>query len=360
MKSCKPKKSVLILQNEISSYSVPVYNRISEHYNLTVGFYMKDKSQELCTFDKHQFSVKYIGPFVIVKGLRNYAKNFDLVSFIPDMHVVSYCALPFLPRKYRLTNWSIGFRVSYNHPYLTTRRHVLADKVFQTIISHCDATIFYMEKSKEFWRGTSLNLKKVFVAPNTTAVLPISIDIKKKRNFLFVGTLYKGKGLDLLLEAYKEGVETSQIMNDLHIIGDGEERKNIENYIKKHHIEHRVKLHGAIFDEKKLSQHFSEALLCISPTQGGLSVPKSMGYGVPFVTKTSAITGGEIYHISSGENGIMYQNDDELLAILIDASNNPKKFIEMGIKAKDYYDNYATIDHMANGAMDAFNYALTD
>lgn len=352
------KKKLLILQNELSAYNVPMYNIIAEHYDLTIGYYQKDKSKEVCLFKKKHFDVSELGPLVFVEGLRAYAKGFDIVSMIPDMHVVSYCLLPYLPRKYKLTNWSIGFRVSYDHPYVTDRKHVLADRIFQSILSHCDASIFYMEKSKEFWQGTSLDLEKVFVAPNTTAVYSIGFTEGRKRNFLFVGTLYKGKGLDLLLEAYKEAVDTANIENELHIVGDGEERQNIESFIKKNHLEEKVVLHGAIYDENVLAERFSEALLCISPTQGGLSVPKSMGYAVPFVTKKTAITGGEIYHITPGVNGIMYQEDEELVKILTDASRNPDKYIEMGRKAKDYYEHNATIKHMANGAMEAFKYAL--
>lgn len=352
------KKKLLILQNELSAYNVPVYNVIAEQYDLTVGYYQKDKSKEECRFEKKHFETTKIGSLCFVKGLRRFAKGFDVVSIIPDMHVVSYCLLPFLPHSYKLTNWSIGFRVSYIHPYVTTRKRTFADCIFKQILSNCDASIFYMGKAKEFWQGTNLDMNKVFIAPNTTKVLPIEIDANKKKNFLFVGTLYKGKGLDLLLQAYKKAVEEANIGNELHIVGDGEERLTIESYVRENNLEDKVILHGAIFDEKVLAQHFSEALLCISPTQGGLSCPKSMGYGVPFVTKTSAITGGEIYHITPDVNGIMYQKDEELAGILIAASQHPEKYIEMGEKAKEYYNNNATIKHMANGAMAAFEYAI--
>ena len=83
-----------------------------------------------------------------------------------------------------------------------------------------------------------------------------------------------------------------------------------------------------------------------------------MGYGVPFVCRKDAITGGEIYHITNGVNGIHYESDFDLTNILVDAMNCPEKYVEMGRKAKDYYDNNATIQHMAQGAIDAFNYAI--
>ena len=137
-----------------------------------------------------------------------------------------------------------------------------------------------------------------------------------------------------------------------------EERKALEEYVALQNLSENVIFHGAIYDEKVLADQFSHALLCISPTQGGLSVPKSMGYGVPFVTRKDAITGGEIYHITPGVNGIMYDKDDDLLNILSDACQNSQKYIEMGVKAQEYYNNNATVLHMAQGAMDAIEYVL--
>ena len=349
---------LLILQNELSAYNVPVYNVISEHYDLTVGFYLKDKSKGECFFKKKQFETSCIKSLMFIKGFRQFASTFDVVCIIPDMHIISYCLLPFLPRKNKVVNWSIGFRVSYVHPYITERKHVFADKVFQSILSHCDASIFYMEKSKEFWKETSLDMTSVFVAPNTTEVVPIELKPEKKKNLLFVGTLYKGKGLDKLLASVKEVADKGCKNVRLTIVGDGECRKDLEDYVSENRLKNNVTFTGAIFDEKELAKHFAEALLCITPTQGGLSGPKSMGYGVPFVTRKDAITGGEIYHITPGVNGIMYDMDEELTSIIEDTCKNPQKYIEMGIAAKDYYDNHATIKHMAQGAMDAFEYAL--
>ena len=349
---------LLILQNELSGYNVPVYNIIAERYDLTLAFYLKDKSNIPCNFKKVQLDSRDLGPFTFIRGLRKLASQYDIVSIIPNLRNPSYCMLPFLPHKYKLVNWSIGFRASYTNPYITKRRHVFADNIFQAILSRCDASIFYMEKAKEFWKGTSLDMTRVFVAPNTTDVVTIELKPEKKKDFLFVGTLYKGKGLDLLLDAFRKVVEDQNPTTKLHIVGDGSERNTLEEYVKSHNLTENVVFHGAIYDEKELAAQFAHALLCISPTQGGLSVPKSMGYGVPFVTRKDAITGGEIYHITSGVNGVMYAKDEELTSIISDACLNPQKYVEMGLKAKEYYDNNATIKHMAQGAMDAFEYVL--
>lgn len=349
-------KKLLILQDEISSYNVSTYNEISKQFDLTVGYLSKDKSSIDCFFKKHRFSSIMIGSLVLVKGLRPFCKQFDVVCIIPNLHIISYCLVPLLPHKYKVTSWSIGFRCSYDHPYVPSRNHNLADRLFQLVLSKCDANIFYMEKSKEFWESTSLRKDNVFIAPNTTDVIETDFIPEIKRDFLFVGTLYKGKGLDMLLQSFKTFKQ--EISSDIRlvIVGGGEMEKELKEFTIRNGLSEDVVFTGPIYEEKELSKYFLSSILCFSPTQAGLSVPKSMGYGVPFVTRKDAITGGEIYHITDGVDGITYTKDDDLLCIMKDAASNREKYIEMGHKAKDYYYSYATVKHMADGAIQAFMY----
>lgn len=351
-------KKLLILQNELSAYNVPTFNEIARSFELTVGFYKEDKSKQYCNFKKIILKFKKIGPFICINTIRRIAKNFDIVCFVPDMHVLSYCLLPFGKRTYKVVNWGIGFRVSYEHPFVTNREHNILDRIYQIVVSACDASIFYMEKAKDFWKETSFDMKRVFVAPNTAEVYPFEFIPAKKRNLLFIGTLYRGKGVDLLLDSFKKAKDKTKKTIHLVIIGEGEMKDSINEYIQKNNLQDSVQLKGAIYDESRLAKEFQEALLCISPSQGGLSCPKSMGYGVPFVCRKDAITGGEIYHITNGVNGIRYESDIDLTNILADAMNCPEQYVEMGRKAKDYYDNNATIAHMAQGAINAFNYVI--
>lgn len=348
---------VLLLQNEISAYNVEVYNSLSDKYELTVGYFEKDKSKGPCAFAKHFFRSRPVGPFIFLSGVRQYAKGFDVVCILPNIRIPSYWLLPFLPHRYKLLNWSIGFRVSYTNPYMVTRKHNMMDWLFKKILSNCDASIFYMEKAKEFW-GNAPFLNHVFVAPNTTSVSKMEFRPDMKKKILFVGTLYKGKGVDLLISAFKESIDKTGKNCFLDIVGNGDQRPILEQMAKEKGIADKVRFCGAIYDEEKLKLHFQQALLCVSPTQGGLSVPKSMGYGVPFVTRKDAITGGEIYHIHDGEDGILYNSDEELPEILSDAITSPLKYVEMGRKAKLYYENNATVEIRAKGVSQAIEYVL--
>ena len=349
---------VLILQNEISSYNISTYNLISQSVELTVGYFEIDKSSKGCSFEKHKLDVREIGPFVLVKGLRQYCKKFDLVCILPNLRYPSYCLLPFLPHKYKVVSWGIGFRCSYTHPYLTNRKHTVLDSLYQRLLAKCDANIFYMDKSKEFWADTSLKMDNVFVAPNTTDIENIPFEPDNKVDFIFVGTLYKGKGLDILLQTYQEYIKYPGANSKLIIVGGGELETELKSFVNENGLDDSVIFTGPIYDEALLATYFQRSLLCFSPAQAGLSVPKSMGYGVPFVTRKDAITGGELYHISNEINGLLYSDDKELKSIMVDSIANRERYLRLGRNAKDYYDQKATVLHKAKGAIDAFSFAL--
>lgn len=342
----------------LADYRVETYNIISQEYNLDVAFTNGDRTNSHCNFNKVKLSSIKIGPLYYIKNLYKLCNKYDVVIMMADLHYPQYCLMPFLKRKYKVLSWGIGFRVSYNHPYLTNRKHVFLDNLLKKVLVKCDANILYMEKAKEFWANSGFPMEQLFVAPNTTSVINIDLTPDNKKDFLFVGTLYKGKGIELLLDSFKKLLYECKTEACLVIVGDGPEKDNIIKYVRDNNLGSRVIIKGAIYDELKLAQVFKTAIACISPTQGGLSVPKSMGYGVPFVVRRDAITGGEIFHIKNGNNGILYEKDDDLYYIMKEAMTSPNKYIEMGKNAKSYYDSYATPYLMARGAMDAIDYAV--
>lgn len=352
--------NVLILQPDLVDYRVETYNIINKHYKLDVGYTFKDKTKTPCKFNKLFLECKKLGPFFYIKNFKQLISRYSVVIIMADLHYPQYCLLPFRGKKPKVISWGIGFRVSYVHPYITDRKHTLLDRINQMVLAKCDANIFYMERAKLFWEKTNFNLNKVFVAPNTTSVVNIDKEYCTKKNLLFVGTLYKGKGVDMLISSFADVIKTNDFSINLVIVGEGEERDELEQMVRDLNISERVIFKGAIYDEKELAEEFKRAILCISPTQGGLSVPKSMGYGVPFVVRKDAITGGEIYHITNNVNGVIYEKDSNLFEVIKDALENPQKYKKMGDNAKKYYEECATPYHMAKGAMDAIAYALNN
>lgn len=356
------KVNVLLLQESIVAYRLPIYNIIAKEVNLTVAYTDKSKSSgkdlfKVIKLDKTSFK----GFHIITSGFQKLCNKFDVVIFMADLHYLSYCLLPFKKRSFKAIPWTIGIRASYTRLYDVNRQKDTVDKVYSKILKKSDAIIFYMETAKEFWKEI-LPEENIFIAHNTVETLgeeTISNKVSKTK-VLFVGTLYKEKKIYELIEAFQEAKKDFKLGCNitLDIIGDGEEYANIKQYISDHSLEDSVFLHGAIYDEYIIQKYFRASLLCVSPNQAGLSVLKSMGYGVPFVTRTNAITGGERDNIESGVTGIFYNNINELKELILDASVNPDFYVEMGERAYKYYQENATPQIMANGVLEAIKYSL--
>ena len=115
----------------------------------------------------------------------------------------------------------------------------------------------------------------------------------EKNTILFVGSLDQRKELDVLLKAFSEIIEVIPKSINLVIIGDGEEKENLIKLIEKLSLKKRVSMKGKITSNVDLIEYYKKALVNVSFGQAGLSVLQSFGYGVPFITKINAISGGE-------------------------------------------------------------------
>lgn len=355
----KPK--ILLLESTVSSYRVPIYTIIAQQVNLTIAYTLKNECIQNCTFDTIKLEYKKIGSLIFIKkGFREICSKYDVVIFMSDLHYISYCILPFIRRNFKVIPWTIGIRASYTRRYDVNRKKDIIDRIYGAVLKKSDAVIFYMNDSIKFW-GDGIDKAKVFIAHNTVEVRTDKLDNNQIKNrILFVGTLYKEKKIFELINAFIEAKNKSKAESFLvlNIIGDGEEYGNIKDLIQKQELSGTISLHGSIYNEEELVKYFSQSLLCISPDQAGLSVLKSMGYGVPYVTRTDATTGGERLNIIDQENGLLYKTQDELVSIIEDAFKNPYKYLIMGKKAQEYYLTKATPQHMAQGVLDAINYVL--
>jgi glycosyltransferase involved in cell wall biosynthesis len=355
------RKKVLLIQETLSNYREPIYEIISKHVDLTLA-YVVDNQLINNSFSVIKLPYIKISKLYYNTHLIKICNQYDVVIILPHLKLIRLLSLPFYKRHFKVITWSIGVKASYTYIFsITNKPHGFYGLLYMYLIKKSDAFIFYMEATANYWlKYIDVPKEKMFVAHNTVAVHPFDkLPVYSKRNtILFIGTLYKQKGIEELLIAYKKAYSLEKKIPKLLIIGNGPEFDSIISFISEHKLINQVEVLGAIFDEAILMEHFFHSILCVSPTQAGLSVLKSMGYGVPFVTRIDSITGGERLNIINGENGILYNNQDDLTNILIEIIRNPEKFKKMSTNAREYYINYATPEKMAQGALDAINYVI--
>lgn len=353
------KKSLLILYNKVWSYRVEIFNQLNEKYDVTVAYTDNEfigRSYNFKTLYTPGFS---FGPFFIHKNnIIKIANKFDAVIGLHDIRWLSLMLLAIIKRKFKLLYWGIGVTASYENKFDSKQTW---DKVRFFFSKKADALIFYSEYPLKRYIENGFDPKKMFVAHNTVAVSYLDTSVEQDKNdFLFIGTLYKQKSIEVLLDSYIDLIKTRPDAPVLHIIGGGPLENEIKMIVYENKLIDKVKVHGPIYDQNILRDFFRSSIVCISPNQAGLSVLTSMGYGVPYLTNKDAYTGGEIFNIEDKVTGLIYEGGkEELTAALIWVIDNKEKMLEIGRNAKIYYNMNRKPDHMAGSIINAVEFALS-
>jgi len=350
------KIKVLILINNLFHYRVPIFNILAEKCDLTICYSIGQYE-----IDKEKFKVLKLpiikwGKFAIHKNnIFKFCQKYDAIIALGDIAWLNISFLPFWKkRKYKIIFWTIGVSASYKKKYDNIKYW---DCVRDYFYKKADALVFYSDYPINKYIKRGFIKERLFVAPNTVDVcFDVNWKEIKKDSLLFIGTLYREKGIMALLENYKSAYKENSNVLPINIIGGGDEYEAVNNWIIDSELSDKIILLGAIYNNKKKSIYFKRAYACISPYQAGLSVLESMGYGVPFITMQNAITGGERFNIKNNINGILIKKEAEIKDIIVDISQNPEKYIQMGIRAREYYNDSHKPEDMAKGLYSAIEY----
>ncbi|MCR5361754.1 MAG: glycosyltransferase family 4 protein [Bacteroidales bacterium] len=349
---------VIIFYNKLFHYRIPVWNLLAEKCDLTVTYSSGDGKVPdgiECRFKVMYIPAKkFFNRIVWQKmNVRSLAKQYDVVISYADISWVRYNTLPWF-NKTKVVFHTLGVTASYNRPFDSNNN---LDRIRKFLFSKADALAFYTTYPIEKYAKMGIPREKMFEAPNTVEVRPVK-ESYEKDSILFIGTLYKQKGLQTLLDAYL-ALKNVKGLPKLRIIGKGPDSDAIKTWIEDNNMSKFVEMTGAIYNIDEKAKFFARAYACVSPQQAGLSVPESMGYGVPFVTSQNAITGGEIFNIHNGKDGVVMGDLSQLTSVIRDIAEHKEKYVEMGKLAQKFYNENRTPQHMADGLWRAVQYAMT-
>lgn len=149
----------------------------------------------------------------------------------------------------------------------------------------------------------ALPLESIVVIPNGVAEKYFTGEKTKENtvpHLLFVGRLAAQKNLPLLIEAVSRMKENVY----LDIVGEGEERENIEALIQKYEL-HNVKLHGKKTGKELIELYKSADIFVLPSLKEGVSLAmlEALAAGLPVVASDSP----EIRPIL-GECGVLIQD----------------------------------------------------
>jgi len=339
------RNKIIILQDKILNYRVPVYEALSDNFDIIVLHSGPQASSN--KFKQVVLKTVKINNFVWALNLSNEINklNPDAVIVMFDLHWVNYCLFS-LKSSYKTILW--GNR--YN-------RKELLNKVKNVFLNRADAILQYSDADDEKFMHYHLDMNKVFKAWNTVKVSNHEdCSELKKTSILYVGRAQPRKKIDLLLRAYAEmGKEFKEIFS-IDIIGAGAHNEVLMNLSSELGINEYVNFHGPVYSESELKHYFNKAVCYFSPGPVGLGLVHAQAYGVPVVTCNNEYHGPEFRSLTLA-NSIVYSDHSEIFDVLSSLNNN-NVMKELGRKSYDTYLTKSNFSVMINGFTQAINYTL--
>lgn len=288
---------------------------------------------------------------------------------------VQILLLPFYMWRARLNRtkvllWSHGYdRKKGFNPAIR-----LIDRYRALLINYSDGLLVYSEEDKNYLQKRGIQ-RPIYVVPNTLDsdyIRSVKSSLSGcdsrlfnnpyKYNLTFIGRMVSGKQPILLLKMLEHLPETLRNATAIHFIGDGPERRKIEDALSGHPLRLQVFFHGALYDENEIGKVLLETDLVIMPGEVGLSLNHALLYDVPVVCfrkdAQGPFHGPEEAHLLDGKTGFWVEKNN-----LVDMAKCVEEYLCDGCKRKymkafvaSYVEQHLTIDKMMTG----FNHAIQE
>lgn len=157
-----------------------------------------------------------------------------------------------------------------------------------------------------------------------------------------VGRMIPLKAQQHLLEAVDLFSQENKVNCELHFIGDGPCKENIENLAASNHLTAQSFFHGMIIDRDSIFEKF-DVLVVNSETEGlSIAIIEAMAYGVPVVATN---VGGNPRLVIPDKTGWLYEYGDiDALANILETLVSNKALLDcVGTEAKEHIRNNFSI-----------------
>ncbi|MBU4331833.1 glycosyltransferase family 4 protein [Patescibacteria group bacterium] len=273
---------------------------------------------------------------------------------------------------YRIGGWAFLEDIPWWKKWLYIKAEKWTGKYKDIIINNCEAHrqlaiklgIAPAEKIKTIYNGIDLN-KLTFLNRQEARQKLTSSSQAVKQSSIVIGTIanfYKNKGLKYLIKAVSQlsiipastkGRWASGRNYQLLIIGDGAERKNIENLIQELNLENQVILTGKIKNAHQYLKAFDIFVLPSIKEGQPWSLMEAMAAELPIVaTNVAAIP----EMIEDGKSGLIIEskNPQAIAEKIGYLANNHKIAESLGKNARQVIEKKFTTQRMITGTIKTY------
>lgn len=239
------------------------------------------------------------------------------------------------------------------------------------IVKYCDTILTNNQSGRDFLiNQLDADPKKIIAKPylvshtNKTIISDnerfLLLDKNSRINFLFVGQLVPRKGIQHLIDAIKLLPENTHERIHIDIVGSGEHKEYLSDYVTQNKLESIFSFHGQV-EYSEISKFYSSAHIFIFPTlydYRALSPFEALNSGLPIIS--SIYDGGVHENVSDGLNGYICDPLDHhsFSEIVMRILNNPEGLYQFSLKSQEMAKTY-TIDNAVTNMLEATHHALS-
>ncbi|XOB42182.1 MAG: glycosyltransferase family 4 protein [Candidatus Nealsonbacteria bacterium] len=223
-------------------------------------------------------------------------------------------------------------------PYIVTVQRLEQSKSFLRRLVYNNAKVCIAASSKIREYFESINCKNIMVIPNGVDLKRFQnlnretnrkrLGLKNEFTIITVARLEKVKGIKYLIKALvllNDKFQSSNVKYKLLIVGDGSERKNLENLTEKLNLQDKIRFLGQIPNEK-IPEYLSVADCFVLPSlrEGfGIVVLEAMASKLPVIATK---IGGLLDLIENEKTGILVQpkNPEQISKALFKLYSQPE------------------------------------
>lgn len=344
-------KKILLISNTVMHYRSNIYNEFYKMF-LAIGYEFHVISNNYQHVGFEIIYKKHVLPFSVIKYARfiNQLKPDVCINFLhlKDRMIIPltiYCKWQGIPMIY----WNHGIN-------LRTPNNLFKNIIFHFIHHISSAIILYSDQQLKYIKNS--DLKKTFIAWNTLnftreskekVAPPIDVKlkygIKEKYVLLYISRILPYKGLDILLNAFKD-VDNLGLV----IVGGGlniEQKKIIDAYSHYYYLGEKY--------GKDVDEIYNMGDIFSTPGHIGLAVNQAMYWGKPVIVLNRKHA-PEICYLENGVNGWIVENPIELKNKVLELISNRDLLFKASKAARKTYEERMKLDNMFKGFHMAINY----
>ncbi|MBC8284626.1 MAG: glycosyltransferase [Nitrospinae bacterium] len=280
---------------EIIAPDDPASRPISENFNIVRFPYFFPRSWQKLAYGAGITSQKSVWvwlqlPFFLtnffLNALKSARKSQLIHAFWSASGIIALTVRCFKPRPVIITLWGSDKRIA-EIPILS--------KLILFILVTADAIVCEENSLKSFLVSRGLDPEKIYLIkngidknlfqPRDSTVTKRNLGLKENQQIILsIGSLNKTKNHSLLIDAFDEIAESNPSWN-LFIIGEGEERANLESQIQRSENVQKIKLLG-LKKHDSISQWLNAADIFVLPSKSEgtpNALLEAMASGLPVV-----------------------------------------------------------------------------